>query len=53
MSIIYKPYRIYGVLGDYWVHAYYCDECGHRLHKEDRMINHCPYCGVSYTQGEK
>lgn len=50
MSIAYEPYRTYGVLGDFWVHAYWCSECGHRLYKEDRMINHCPYCGFSYTK---
>lgn len=50
MSIIYQPYRAYGILGDYTVHAYYCSECGHRLSYEDRTLDHCPYCGEKYCR---
>lgn len=53
MSIIYEPYRTYGVLGDFWVHAYWCSECDHRLYKEDRMLGYCPYCGASYVKETK
>ena len=52
MSIVCKIYRRYGILGDYLIRVYTCSECGHKLSKEDRMLNHCPHCGAKYSEVE-
>ena len=53
MSIECGSYRTYGILGDYMVRLYTCSECGHKLSKEDRLINHCPYCGTNYSNNKE
>ena len=50
MSIIYQSRREYGILGDYNIKVYYCSECGRRLSYEDRILDHCPYCGEKYSR---